>query len=141
MNTFPRKPRPFSRIGKRRFAAIILGGSVAVSSLFLSSPAAQADPVPIGQAPCAENHLCFYKDKGFKHLLIQFPAMNVQCITLGVGTSNETTAIVNKTRLDWFVYDRGKCFADDKLGTIFARTANDKIGAANDQISSFGTAF
>jgi hypothetical protein len=140
MNTFPRKPRPFSRIGKRRFTAIILGGSVAVSSLFLSSPAAQADPWPIGQAPCAEGALCFYKDKGFEHLLLEVPPTNArQCITLGEGASNETTAIVNKTRIDWLVYDKGNCTGD--LGRIFALTANDKIGAANDKISSFAAAF
>jgi hypothetical protein len=46
MNTFPRKPHSFSRIGKRRFAAIMLGGFVTISSLFSDSPAAQADPAP-----------------------------------------------------------------------------------------------
>lgn len=46
MNTFPRKSHSFSRIGKRRFAAIMLGGFVAVSSVVGMASTAQAGGDP-----------------------------------------------------------------------------------------------
>jgi hypothetical protein len=109
------------------------------NSVVTSSPPAQADPVPISQAPCSEGALCFYKDKGFKNLLYEFPPIEAQCIVLTEVANNKITGIVNKTPRDYLVYDNSDCTG--YLRRIFARIANDKIGAANDKISSFATVF
>lgn len=58
------------------------------------------------------------------------------CINLPTNMNNKTTAIVNKSYREYYVYDGANCTT--YMAKIFARTANDNIGPANnDRITSF----
>ncbi len=118
----------------RRVGMALATTSLGAVTLAAASPA-EAAPVPIGSAPCAVQ-LCFYNGQGFTAGGVAYNVATNSCINLPSAANNQTTSIVNKSYRDYYVYDGAGCTS--YMARIFARTANDNIGPANnDRISSF----
>jgi hypothetical protein len=119
-------------------SALVGAVTVAATVATLGGPAA-AKPVPIDYNKCPDFHLCLFKAQFFGGSgPVQQPEQTTACVTLrNSSNNNATTSIINATDHRYYVYDGETCNGSP-MATIFARTANDNIGPANnDRISSF----
>jgi Peptidase inhibitor family I36 len=114
----------------------IIAGAMAAAGALAVMPAAWAAPVPLSQAPCPDRKICFYEASNFGLRVESHYQEEQGCINLGY-LSNRTTSIANKTYLDWDVYDSANCTSSSRMALVYARTANNNIGSANnDRITS-----
>lgn len=129
----------------KRFGRVLTALSITATAFIAvlvpgSSPAAAA-PVPIPANKCDDNlSLCFYSADKFRGTEYGFWVETSNCHNFNVlGGSNTATSIINPSWLQYYVYDSSNC-TGSPMATIYARTANDNIGPANnDRISSFRT--
>jgi len=118
------------------FAVALIGMSALVDTPAQAAPAA---PVPIPSNKCVNWDLCFYSAQGFGGSAYETRVTGSTCRKFVLGDDNTTTSIINRSGIEFYVYDASNC-TGTPLGKIFAHTANDNIGPANnDRISSWKT--
>jgi hypothetical protein len=124
--------RTLSCIARRRSLTTILA---TLAASFVLAPGAHAAPVPVDSAPCPDQ-ICFWDGARFTVAVASYYVDTNNCINIIPSLNNKTTAIVNKSSREYYVYDGAGCAS--YMAKIFARTANDNIGSGNnDRISSF----
>jgi hypothetical protein len=117
--------------------AVALIGMTALTGT--AAQAAPAAPVPIPSNKCVNWDLCFYAAQGFGGSAYETRVTGSSCRQFVLGGDNTTTSIINRSGIQFYVYDASNC-TGTPLGTIYAHTANDNIGPANnDRISSWKT--
>jgi hypothetical protein len=127
-----------SALSRSRICAALIGVATAAASVAAFGAPAAAKPVPIDYNKCPDFHICLFQAQYFGGSSpVQQPEQTVACVRMTGSANNTTTSIINATDHRYYVYDSSNC-TGSAMATIFARTANDNIGPANnDRISSF----
>jgi len=121
-------------------AVALIVALMSVGLFAVPASAAPAAPTPIPSNKCEGSvTICFYSAQGYGGTEYAFSVAtnDTGCKNFEVlGGSNTATSIINLSYGAFYVYDSSSCTT--LLGTVYARTANDNIGPANnDKISSF----